>query len=192
MCAFQNPDIVLVHYLNVPYPDDNKLAVITPSLALWGDKKEWTKEELVSQLKPMCESPSAPCTSSTSSTSSASYSSGAGVSQGEVNTDLCCLLHRPLSLLHGLLLSRISLLLASSNISHLLSQSQVLFYLGIYFSLIMTDVARYKVRFTTVITLYSSFKSCSRYFFKTHFDVIHIFWFVLLCILVGECRSGGT
>ncbi|KAL3270042.1 hypothetical protein HHI36_009098, partial [Cryptolaemus montrouzieri] len=50
---FQNPDIVLVHYLNVPYPDDNKLAVITPSLALWADKKEWTKEELVSQLKPM-------------------------------------------------------------------------------------------------------------------------------------------
>lgn len=50
----QNPDIVLVHYLNVPYPDDNKMAVITPSLALWGDKKEWTKEELVCQLKPMC------------------------------------------------------------------------------------------------------------------------------------------
>ncbi|XP_055315891.1 calmodulin-binding transcription activator 1 isoform X2 [Sitodiplosis mosellana] len=49
----QNPDIVLVHYLNVPYPDDNKMAVITPSLALWGDKKEWTKEELVCQLKPM-------------------------------------------------------------------------------------------------------------------------------------------
>lgn len=49
----QNPDIVLVHYLNVPYPDDNKMAVITPSLTLWGDKKEWTKEELVSQLKPM-------------------------------------------------------------------------------------------------------------------------------------------
>ncbi|XP_055609247.1 uncharacterized protein LOC129756408 isoform X2 [Uranotaenia lowii] len=49
----QNPDIVLVHYLNVPYPDDNKMAVITPNLALWGEKKEWTKEELVSQLKPM-------------------------------------------------------------------------------------------------------------------------------------------
>lgn len=30
------------------------MATITPSLALWGDKKEWTKEELVSQLKPMC------------------------------------------------------------------------------------------------------------------------------------------
>lgn len=46
---------MLVHYLNVPYPDDNKMAVIAPSLALWGDKKEWTKEELVSQLKPMCK-----------------------------------------------------------------------------------------------------------------------------------------
>lgn len=53
--VLQNPDIVLVHYLNVPYPDDNKMAVITPSLALWGDKKEWTKEELVCQLKPMCK-----------------------------------------------------------------------------------------------------------------------------------------
>lgn len=53
--AMQNPDIVLVHYLNVPYPDDNKMAVIAPSITLWGDKKEWTKEELVSQLKPMCK-----------------------------------------------------------------------------------------------------------------------------------------
>lgn len=119
MCALQNPDIVLVHYLNVPYPDDNKLAVITPSLALWGDKKEWTKEELVSQLKPMCESPSAPSTSSTSTSSSASYSSGAGVSQGEVKTDLCCLLHHPLSLLHGFSLGQTFLLLASSNISEI-------------------------------------------------------------------------
>ncbi|GBP61341.1 Calmodulin-binding transcription activator 1 [Eumeta japonica] len=48
-----NPDIVLVHYLNVPYPDDNKLATVAPSLALWADKKEWTKDELVNQLKPM-------------------------------------------------------------------------------------------------------------------------------------------
>ncbi|XP_055685714.1 calmodulin-binding transcription activator 1 isoform X3 [Lutzomyia longipalpis] len=59
----QNPDIVLVHYLNVPYPDDNKMAVIAPSLALWGDKKEWTKEELVSQLKPMFFSEDEPDTS---------------------------------------------------------------------------------------------------------------------------------
>ena len=50
----QNPDIVLVHYLNVPYPDDNKL-VVASSFALWGEKKEWTKEELISQLKPMCK-----------------------------------------------------------------------------------------------------------------------------------------
>ncbi|XP_035440522.2 calmodulin-binding transcription activator 2 isoform X8 [Spodoptera frugiperda] len=52
----QNPDIVLVHYLNVPYPDDNKLATVAPSLALWADKKEWTKDELVCQLKPMLSS----------------------------------------------------------------------------------------------------------------------------------------
>jgi CG-1 domain len=76
----QNPDIVLVHYLNVPYPDDrvrrarqtladnfiqfpsilsfipqtqhNKMVI--PSI-LWSDKKEWTKEELLNQLKPMCK-----------------------------------------------------------------------------------------------------------------------------------------
>ena len=46
---------MLVHYLNVPYPDDNKM-LVTNSVALWGEKKEWTKEELVSQLKPMCKS----------------------------------------------------------------------------------------------------------------------------------------
>ncbi len=45
---------MLVHYLNVPYPDDNKL-VIASSVSLWGEKKEWTKEELISQLKPMCK-----------------------------------------------------------------------------------------------------------------------------------------
>lgn len=55
LLKIKNPDIVLVHYLNVPYPDDNKMAVIAPSISLWGDKKEWTKEELVSQLKPMCK-----------------------------------------------------------------------------------------------------------------------------------------
>ncbi|XP_040578006.1 uncharacterized protein Camta isoform X3 [Lepeophtheirus salmonis] len=48
----QNPDIVLVHYLNVPYPDDNKF-IISSNVAIWGEKKEWTKEELISQLKPM-------------------------------------------------------------------------------------------------------------------------------------------
>ncbi|XP_071039433.1 calmodulin-binding transcription activator 2 isoform X4 [Parasteatoda tepidariorum] len=55
----QNPDIVLVHYLNVPYSDDNKL-LVTPSLSYCADKKEWTKEELVSQLKPMFYSENEP------------------------------------------------------------------------------------------------------------------------------------
>lgn len=51
----QNPDIVLVHYLNVPFTtDDNK--VISPTLNYFADsKKEWTKEELISELKPMCK-----------------------------------------------------------------------------------------------------------------------------------------
>ena len=49
----QNPDIVLVHYLNVPYTDDNKMAL--PSLLHCHEKKEWDKEELVCQLRPMCK-----------------------------------------------------------------------------------------------------------------------------------------
>lgn len=50
----QNPDVVLVHYLNVPYPDgDAKLAALPPCLALPPDKKEWTRDELISQLRPM-------------------------------------------------------------------------------------------------------------------------------------------
>ncbi|XP_043226084.1 calmodulin-binding transcription activator 1-like [Amphibalanus amphitrite] len=51
----QNPDIVLVHYLNVPYPDDNKM-LLAPSLSLWTERKEWTHDELVSQLRPMFSS----------------------------------------------------------------------------------------------------------------------------------------
>ncbi|XP_048258670.1 calmodulin-binding transcription activator 2-like [Haliotis rufescens] len=47
----QNPDIVLVHYLNVPYPDNTKLSI--PVLSYDMEKKEWTKEELVDQLRPM-------------------------------------------------------------------------------------------------------------------------------------------
>ncbi|XP_054165100.1 calmodulin-binding transcription activator 2-like [Oppia nitens] len=48
----QNPDIVLVHYLNVPYNDDNK--TISPALNYFTDnKKEWTKDELICELKPM-------------------------------------------------------------------------------------------------------------------------------------------
>lgn len=50
----QNPDIVLVHYLNVPFSDDNKM--MAPILnAFVESKKEWTKDELISELKPMCK-----------------------------------------------------------------------------------------------------------------------------------------
>ena len=53
---WQNPDIVLVHYLNVPYPDDAKLLVVA-SVSLWAERKEWSKDELISQLRPMCKLP---------------------------------------------------------------------------------------------------------------------------------------
>ncbi|KAK3105426.1 hypothetical protein FSP39_025027 [Pinctada imbricata] len=50
--GLENPDIVLVHYLNVPYPDNTKVKIpMMPSCTL--EKKEWTKEDLVDQLKPM-------------------------------------------------------------------------------------------------------------------------------------------
>ena len=42
-----------MHYLNVPYPDDAKLLVVA-SVSLWAERKEWSKDELISQLRPMC------------------------------------------------------------------------------------------------------------------------------------------
>ena len=50
----QNPDIVLVHYLNVPFTNNAKLSI--PVVSFANEKKEWTKEELVEQLRPMCKS----------------------------------------------------------------------------------------------------------------------------------------
>lgn len=59
-CFVQNPDIVLVHYLNIPYQDNTKVKIpVVPPYTL--EKKEWTKEELVDQLRPMCECHSRPC-----------------------------------------------------------------------------------------------------------------------------------
>lgn len=59
-CFVQNPDIVLVHYLNIPYQDNTKVKIpVVPPYTL--EKKEWTKEELVDQLRPMCECHSSPC-----------------------------------------------------------------------------------------------------------------------------------
>ncbi|XP_076365430.1 calmodulin-binding transcription activator 1-like [Tachypleus tridentatus] len=48
----ENPDIVLVHYLNVPSADESKM-VTSAALSQCAESKKWTKEELVSQLKPM-------------------------------------------------------------------------------------------------------------------------------------------
>ncbi|XP_031761227.1 calmodulin-binding transcription activator 1 isoform X9 [Xenopus tropicalis] len=53
----QNPDIVLVHYLNVPAIEDCGKPCGPIICSLNTDKKEWakwTKEELIGQLKPMC------------------------------------------------------------------------------------------------------------------------------------------
>ncbi len=56
----QNPDIVLVHYLNVPAIEDCGKPCGPILCSINTDKKEWakwTKEELIGQLKPMCECP---------------------------------------------------------------------------------------------------------------------------------------
>ena len=44
---------MLVHYLNVPLNDENKLPL--PTLSLVGEHKEWKEEELIEELGPMCE-----------------------------------------------------------------------------------------------------------------------------------------
>lgn len=54
----QNPDIVLVHYLNVPAIEDCGKPCGPILCSINTDKKEWakwTKEELIGQLKPMCK-----------------------------------------------------------------------------------------------------------------------------------------
>ena len=37
----------------MPYPDDGKVKI--PMIPCSVEKKEWTKEELVEQLRPMCK-----------------------------------------------------------------------------------------------------------------------------------------
>ncbi|XP_050960976.1 calmodulin-binding transcription activator 2 [Labeo rohita] len=53
----QNPDIVLVHYLNVPSLEDSVKSCGPVSCALTDrrDSLRWSRDELLSQLKPMCE-----------------------------------------------------------------------------------------------------------------------------------------
>lgn len=58
--VLQNPDIVLVHYLNVPAVDDSGKPCGPVLCSINTDRKEWakwSKEELIGQLKPMCELP---------------------------------------------------------------------------------------------------------------------------------------
>lgn len=54
----KNPDIVLVHYLNVPAVDDSGKPCGPVLCSINTDRKEWakwSKEELIGQLKPMCK-----------------------------------------------------------------------------------------------------------------------------------------
>lgn len=56
--SHQNPDIVLVHYLNVPAIEDCGKICGPVLCSINSDRKEWlkwSKEELVGQLKPMCK-----------------------------------------------------------------------------------------------------------------------------------------
>ncbi|XP_025083042.1 calmodulin-binding transcription activator 1-like isoform X3 [Pomacea canaliculata] len=52
----QNPHVVLVHYLNVPNHPNSPKPSLLPVLSGDMRKKEWTKEELVDQLRPMLAS----------------------------------------------------------------------------------------------------------------------------------------
>jgi len=46
--------VVLVHYLNVPLTDNSRLCL--PHIALHSvDCAHWTRDSLVSQLRPMCQ-----------------------------------------------------------------------------------------------------------------------------------------
>lgn len=60
VCALcsQNPDIVLVHYLNVPALEDCGKGCSPIFCSISSDRREWLKwsrEELLGQLKPMCK-----------------------------------------------------------------------------------------------------------------------------------------
>ncbi|KAM9414352.1 calmodulin-binding transcription activator 2 [Pholidichthys leucotaenia] len=57
----QNPDIVLVHYLNVPSPEDSgKCSPLTCARASRHDNMRWSQDDLLSQLKPMFHSMKCP------------------------------------------------------------------------------------------------------------------------------------
>lgn len=54
--CLQNPDIVLVHYLNVPSLEDS--GTCSPLLCTVSDRHDgvrWSRDDLLNQLKPMCK-----------------------------------------------------------------------------------------------------------------------------------------
>lgn len=59
VCVQQNPDIVLVHYLNVPSLEDSgKCSPLLCAVSDRHDSVRWSRDDLLSQLKPMCKSSS--------------------------------------------------------------------------------------------------------------------------------------
>ncbi|KAI3369473.1 hypothetical protein L3Q82_007692 [Scortum barcoo] len=83
----QNPDIVLVHYLNVPAVDDSGKPCGPVLCSINTDRKEWakwSKEELIGQLKPMCAGSSLhqKCSSVKQRIISSKQESGAAVGGG--------------------------------------------------------------------------------------------------------------
>lgn len=56
VCVLQNPDIVLVHYLNVPSLEDSgKYSPLLCTLSDRHDGVRWSRDDLLNQLRPMCK-----------------------------------------------------------------------------------------------------------------------------------------
>ncbi|XP_078105715.1 calmodulin-binding transcription activator 1-like [Sander vitreus] len=88
----QNPDIVLVHYLNVPAVDDSGKPCGPVLCSINTDRKEWakwSKEELIGQLKPMCAGSSLhqKCSSVKQRIISSKQESGAAAGGGAATAD---------------------------------------------------------------------------------------------------------
>ena len=57
----QNPDIVLVHYLNVPSLEESgKCSPLLCAVADRHDSVRWSQDDLLNQLKPMCRTQISP------------------------------------------------------------------------------------------------------------------------------------
>lgn len=93
LCVFvlQNPDIVLVHYLNVPSLEDSgKCSPLLCAVSDRHDSVRWSRDDLLSQLKPMCTS-TIPICSSARVTQSVSCSANEDFSCISVHSMKCSL-----------------------------------------------------------------------------------------------------